>query len=212
MARPAGKLSWGPAEWRAWEEKQPERWELVGDEPTLMAGATPRHNDIAINIVTALRRMLRGGPCRAYTSDVKTFHPSGRWAYPDVVVRCGERLDREPGIEDAVVAVEVLSPGTEGYDLDRKRWLYVGMPSLRHVLYVAQDEPRVELYSREADGSWRSVYLSGLEAVARIEALGVELGLAEIYDEIPFPPPPEASAAEAQVEAAKESSTIRAKP
>jgi Uma2 family endonuclease len=212
MARPAGKLSWTPAEWRAWEETQPERWELVGDEPRLMAGGTPRHNDITINIVTALRRMLRGSPCRAYTSDVKTIHPSGRWVYPDVVVRCGERLDREPGIEDAVLVVEVFSPGTENYDIAGKRWLYVEMPSLRCILYVAQDRPQVELHSREPDGSWRSLYLNGLEVTARIEALGLELGLAEIYDEIPFPPPAEASAAEAQVEAAKESSRIRTKP
>jgi Uma2 family endonuclease len=210
MARPAGRLGWTPAEWRAWEETQPERWELVGDEPTLMAGGTPRHNDISGNIYIALRRLLRGRPCRPYMTDVKTIHPSGRWVYPDVVVRCGERLDREPGIEDAVLAIEVLSPGTENHDLDRKRWLYVEMPTLRHVLYVAQDRPMVELYSRSEDGSWRSLYLTGLEGAARIDGLGLDLALAEIYDDIPFPPP--ASAEEAQAEAAKESSRTKAKP
>ncbi|MEK0082782.1 Uma2 family endonuclease [Benzoatithermus flavus] len=212
MALPAEKLGRTPAEWRAWEEKQPERWELVGDEPTLMAGGTPRHNDITINIVTAFRRMLRGSPCRAYTSDVKTIHPSGRWVYPDAVVRYGERLDREAGIEDAVLAVEVLSPGTESHDTQNKRWFYVEMPTLRHVLYVAQDRPRVELYSRGENGTWQSRSLSGLEAVVRIDTLGLELPLAEIYDEIPFPSPAEASAAQAQVEAASDSSTMAAKP
>ena len=89
MVEPAGSLRWTPAEWRAWEERQPERYELIADEPTLMAGGTARHNDICLNIVTELRRKLRGGYCRAYMADMKTVHPSGRWSYPDVVVRCG---------------------------------------------------------------------------------------------------------------------------
>ena len=186
MAEPAGSLRMTPAEWRNWEERQAERYELIGGEPTPIAGGTARHNDISLNIVTALRERLRGGPCRAYMADMKTVHPSGRWSYPDVVVRCGERLDRETGIEDAIVAVEVLSPRTGNYDLDSKRWFYVELPSLRHVLFVAQDRPRVEVYSRAEDGTWRSVFLTDQAHEAHLDAIGVMLPLAAIYDEIGF--------------------------
>lgn len=186
MAEPAGNLHMTPAEWRDWEERQAERYELIGDEPTLMAGGTARHNDISLNIVTALRERLRGGPCRAYMADMKAVHPSGRWSYPDVVVRCGERLDRETGIEDAIVAVEVLSPRTGNYDLDSKRWFYVELPSLRHVVFVAQDRPWVEVYSRVEDGTWRSVFLTDQAHEAHLDAIGVMLPLAAIYDEIAF--------------------------
>jgi Uma2 family endonuclease len=189
MASPAPKANLTPAEWRAWEERQPERWELVHDEPTLMAGGTARHNDITINIATALRARLRGKPCRVYMTDLKVLHPSGRWTYPDVVVRCGERLSRETGFDDPVVIVEVLSPGTENYDLQAKRWLYAEMASLKHLVFVAQNRSMVELVTRAEDGSWRSVFLTELTHAVRLDAIGAELSLAEIYDEIPFPRP-----------------------
>jgi hypothetical protein len=65
-------------EWLAWEEAQPERYELLWDEPTLMAGGTVRHSSITLNIAALLRERLRGGPCRVQ-ADVKVGLPDGRW-------------------------------------------------------------------------------------------------------------------------------------
>ena len=33
-------------------------------------GATDRHEEIALNLATALRAHLRGGPCRVYKGDL----------------------------------------------------------------------------------------------------------------------------------------------
>lgn len=194
MARALNERKRTPAEWLAWEERQPERWELIGDEPVMMAGGTLRHNAIAGNIYTALRERLRGGPCRPYIADVKARHPNQRWSYPDVVVRCGEQRDTDTVVDDAVVVVEVLSPGTESYDLQGKRWFYIGMPYLRHVLYVAQDQMFAELYSRAEDGTWNSVFFASTAPSIPITALDIDLPMAAIYEEIEFPPPETAEA------------------
>ncbi|MEK0084744.1 hypothetical protein [Benzoatithermus flavus] len=37
------------------------------------------------------------------------------------------------------------------------------------------------LVSREPDGSWRGVFLTRLDDTLRIEALGIEIGLAGLY-------------------------------
>jgi Uma2 family endonuclease len=205
MAQPAHKPTRSPAEWLAWEEQQPERHELLWDEPTLMAGGTDRHAGIAVNVVAFLRDRLRGGPCRV-RADVKVAISGGRWVYPDAFVRCTPRRGGETIVDDPVVVVEVLSPGTLIYDTNEKRWAYQEIPSLRHLVLVAPDRPKVEVATRAEDGTWRSVFHLGLDAEARLDALGLSLPLAAVYEEVDLP-----SAASAQNDAASEASTTPAK-
>jgi hypothetical protein len=49
------------------------------------------------------------------------------------------------------------------------------------VLFVAANEPRVELAARGPDGTWVSRFFVGLEAMAPLESLDIELPLAELY-------------------------------
>lgn len=175
-----------PAEWRAWEEQQPERWEFVGDEPTLMAGGTDSHNAIAVNVASWLRERLRGRDCHVRAADVKVDLADGRWAYPDVFVRCGPRTGTETSFGDPLLIVEVLSPHTASYDLQPKRWAYQELASLRHLLFVAADRVKVEHASRAADGSWRSVFYTSLDQLVPLEALRLELPLIRIYEDVPL--------------------------
>lgn len=195
-----------PAEWLAWEERQPERYELLWEEPTPMAGGSVRHNDIALNMASALRGTLRGTGCRVNTGEVKVSLPTGKWLYPDLFVRCTPRLGTDTKIDDPVVVVEVLSPGTTAYNTNEKRWLYQEVPSLRHLVLVAQDRTKVEVASRDDDGTWRSVFHVGLEGALRLDAIDVTLPLAAIYEDIDFSPPAP-SADSAQSEIASEAST-----
>jgi len=47
-------------------------------------------------------------------------------------------------------------------------------------------EPVVEVASRDPDGSWRSVIHRDLQARLRLEALGVEIGLDEVFARVEF--------------------------
>jgi Uma2 family endonuclease len=186
MAEAAAKVRRTVAEWRAWEESQPERFELLGDEPRMMAGSSDSHNAITLNVASWLRERLRGRDCHVRAADVKVTLPSGRWLYPDVFVRCGPRTGRETAFGDPVLVVEVLSASTAGIDLGAKRWAYQELASLADLLFVASDRVKVEHAVPVGDGSWRSVFYTGLEQVVPLDGLGLALPLAAIYEGVPL--------------------------
>jgi Uma2 family endonuclease len=101
---------------------------------------------------------------------------------PDVLVRPdnppkGDPLSRE--CDDVIVAFEVLSQSTTSRDLRWKRAAYTGIPSLTHYVVVAQDAIDVVVFAREDGFSERR--LNALNAVLEFPALGISLGLSEIY-------------------------------
>jgi Uma2 family endonuclease len=107
---------------------------------------------------------------------------TGLATYPDASVVCGG-LERDVEDRDAlvnpVVLVEVLSPTTEAYDREEKFSHYRRISSLQAYVLVSQKEQRIELFTRNADGTWtlRDVR----EGAARIECIGCDLPLSEVY-------------------------------
>src|SRR4051812_4014709 len=77
------------SEFLAWEERQELRYEFDGFAPVAMTGGTRAHETIQMNLAAALVGRLRGGPCRAYGSNLK-IEVAGRIRYPDAFVTCGE--------------------------------------------------------------------------------------------------------------------------
>ena len=93
----------------------------------------------------------------------------------------------DPPILTAPVAIfEILSPTTELLDRTEKRRDYQRLGSLRHYVLIAQDAPRVEVYTR-GDRGWRFEEIEGLVATLPLEALGIVLPVGEIYDGLQFP-------------------------
>jgi Uma2 family endonuclease len=170
----------------AWIQGQRERYEFVGGRLRMMAGGSEDHNDIQINLLTSLKRRLQGGPCKPNGSDllVRIDDLTGR--FPDASVTCG----REGGhaVTAPIAIFEILSPATELSDRTEKRRDYQRLESLRHYVLIAQDAPRIEVFGRSARG-WRFEEIEGLDAVLPLEALGITLPLAEVYDGLSFPAP-----------------------
>lgn len=81
------------------------------------------------------------------------------------------------------------SPGsTEGGD---KLDAYTTVSSLQQLILVSSKRRHVELYSREADGSFRRTALSGAGTL-ELASLSVALPLTEVYqgtDDLMAPPP-----------------------
>ena len=170
----------------AWVQGQRERYEFVGGRLVMMAGGSEDHNDIQVNLLAALKRRLRGGPCKPNGSDllVRIDEHTGR--FPDASVTCGR--EGRNYITAPVAIFEILSPATELLDRSDKRRDYQRLPSLRHYVLIAQDAPRIEAYTR-GRRSWRFEEVEGFDAVLALDAFGIELALAEIYDGLSFPAP-----------------------
>src|SRR5271155_5712678 len=57
-----------------------------------MSGGSPSHSSLAVNILSELRAMLRGGECKAFNSDLRVRVSGRMYAYPDISVVCGKLL------------------------------------------------------------------------------------------------------------------------
>jgi len=85
-----------------------------------------------------------------------------------------------------VLVIEVLSPSTAEDDQTEKRWVYQAITSLRQLVYVSPSEAKAELATREKDQSWRSVFVTGVDASLALACLDLGLPLAEIYEGMDF--------------------------
>jgi Uma2 family endonuclease len=119
-----------------------------------------------------------------HASNLKIVSRAGNASmYPELFVRCGPREGKRTRIEDAIVAVEVLSRRTAKDDLTRKRCAYTALPTMRGVVYASQDEPRLDLVRRRADGGFDDEVVEGLGAMLELPEVGVRLAMAEIYED-----------------------------
>ncbi|MEK6259865.1 MAG: Uma2 family endonuclease [Planctomycetota bacterium] len=175
------------------------RSQFFAGEMFAMAGGTPRHSRIKTNVGSLLNTLLRQGPCITYDSDLRLrVTETNLITYPDVSVVCGE-LQVDP--DDANTAlnptliVEVLSPSTEAYDRGAKFGHYRRIPSLREYVLVSQEEPRVERFLLNDDGTWTLAIANGLDESIELGSLGVTLPLSEIYSKVDFTTEPVASPA-----------------
>lgn len=155
MTRLAARSQLTAAEYLAWEREQVDKHEFHAGEVFAMAGGSPRHNWIAGNVQSALKRVL-DDRCFTFTSDQRIVFADGtRYVYPDASVVCGP-VTLQHGTSDVIVnptvLVEVLSSGTEQYDRGLKWEGYQNLASLTDYLLVAQHEVRVEQFQRAPNG------------------------------------------------------------
>ena len=167
------------------EAISPTKHEYLDGHVWAMAGGSPEHAAIAVNVAVLLSAALRDQPCRVYSSDLRVrVKATGLATYPDISVVCGklETDPDDPGGNTAVnptLLVEVLSPSTEDYDRGEKLAHYKRIASIREVLLVAHDEQRLELWTKTATG-WTLEVVRG-EASLQLHSLGCVLDLAEVY-------------------------------
>jgi Uma2 family endonuclease len=176
-------------EYLAAEEVAEFRSEYIDGVVRAMVGGTLEHGLIAQNVASEFKNGLRGGPCHVVSQGTHVrIERTERVFYPDVAVFCGE-VKRERRIRDLLlnpsVLVEVLSPSTANYDRGTKWENCRRIPSLQDYLLISQNEPRVERYTRHPDGMWLFSETTGLDATIRLDTIGVELAMRNIYEGVP---------------------------
>lgn len=175
------------AEYRAFEGSNPAKHEFLGGRIYAMAGGTPEHARLSVEVSTALRVALGRGHCKVYSSDLRIRIPAADLAtYPDVSVVCGEvevASDDPDACINPRLIVEVTSPSSEKYDRGEKLAYYQTLTSVQEVLLVSQDTPFLELH-RRTKGGWSRI--EGREhGVVELESVNVRLDVDELYGSVP---------------------------
>jgi len=179
-----------PEEFYRWPGEEGVRYELVDGFPVkAMTGASRRHDRIVVNALIALGSKLRGSPCRPSTDDISVATMNGNIRRPDVSVDCGDLPDTAFEATLPCLVIEVLSPSTRQTDLVRKLEEYKALPSLAYILLVEPDLPRVLLWWRAAGNLWELAQFDGLDGVIALPEIGVDLGMAELYEDVAFSDP-----------------------
>lgn len=131
-----------------------------------MSGGSLPHSRIALRLAAALMRALDESNCTVVNSDLRVqVAPRGPFVYPDITVDGGEAVladDYGDMLTNPIAIFEVLSPSTE----------------------ASQTEPRIEVFTRGAEGNedkWIFSDFVGTAGVCRLAALDCEIPLADIY-------------------------------
>jgi Uma2 family endonuclease len=161
--------------------------EFVDGQIVALAGTSLEHGVITQRIARSLGNQLQGRPCEVVSQGTLVTPRVGDNAFlPDVLVYCGgaqrERVRGSDLLLNPALVVEVLSPSTAGYDHVTKGDNYRRITSLQDYLLVSQDRPRIQQYTRHGEGFWLFSEVAGQDEEIRIEALGVTLRLADIYE------------------------------
>lgn len=175
------------------EKNSEERLEYYDGNVWSMAGASPIHEEISVNLSTALKNALRGRSCRVFGSNLRVKVPVYEpYRYPDVTALCGEPIYEEfYGLQmliNPALIVEVLSDSTKSFDLNEKFTYYKSIESFTEYLLIEQDRPHVILYTKQSADAWLQREFGSLEDKFYLSSLECEISLADIYENIEFKP------------------------
>lgn len=175
------------AEYLESEKDSPGRHEYVDGQMYAMAGASDRHNRIALNLASRLNDHLNSGSCEVFIADMKVTVDPVVYYYPDVAVTCDP-----PGGDPYVrtqprLIIEVVSPSTERTDRHEKLFAYRRVPSLQEYVLVLQDRMQVEVYRRQSGEEWTREIFTQSEDHVHFASVGFTLSVSAIYRNVRWP-------------------------
>jgi Uma2 family endonuclease len=164
-----------------WVQGREERYELDRERVIMMTGGSRAHWQIAANLFRALD--ARVDPEKwAVLPEFGIDLESESIRFPDVIVDIAGEAPKDLTATAPVLIAEVLSPSSERVDLGDKSAEYLRLPSLAAYLVLAQDQIKAWVWTRGAAGFAAGPdVLEGDNAAIRIEALGIDLPLGEVY-------------------------------
>ncbi|OHC75248.1 MAG: hypothetical protein A3G18_03145 [Rhodospirillales bacterium RIFCSPLOWO2_12_FULL_58_28] len=172
-------------EFLAWDGDADTRYELAGGEVFAMAPPSVAHGGIIVNLAINVGTKLRP-PCKAI-AEVGICLPDrdDTFYQADLAVSCSPRTPGEHYLEAPVVIIEVLSPGTAGFDRGTKVPDYRTIPSVREIALASSTEIKLEIWHRTPDG-WKVTDVVDEKAIICLASIDVEIPLSAIYDGVVF--------------------------
>jgi Uma2 family endonuclease len=187
MGHAAVRTGMSEQDYLEFERSSPERHEYADGEIFAMSGGTIEHSTVAANIIRDLGNALIGRGCRVLTSDMRINIPEARrYVYPDGSVVCARPEfadEKRDTLVNPRVIIEVLSDSTEAYDRGDKFAQYRTVASIQEYVLASQKEPRIEVFSRQADGAWMLRSYGPGESAA-ISSIGCALDVDRVYRDV----------------------------
>ncbi|MFQ4138766.1 Uma2 family endonuclease [Nodosilinea sp. PGN35] len=175
-----------------------DRHEFWDGEVRLMTGGTPDHNNIAGNLLVALKAALRGRPYRTFILDQRLWIPAcSVYTYPDVMV-VPQPLVLQTGRTDTVTnpcfIAEVLSNSTKSYDFPSetlrergdKFLAYRTIPTFQEYLLIDQYSVYVEHHVKTSPNQWLLSEYASPDVTLTFNSLNCQVTIADLYDNIEF--------------------------
>jgi len=169
-------------EYLEFEERSATRHEYVNGFVHAMNGASTAHNRIQTRLYKAIDKSLAEGPCEIFVAGqmLKVDTASDKqFLFPDLMVSCDSEGWREKWLLNPRLIIEVLSPSTQDIDRREKAATYRRIPSVEEYVIAAQSSWQLTILRRSED--WLPKVVSGPEAVAEFQSLGISVPLAEVY-------------------------------
>ncbi len=163
------------------QHSQDVHYEYLEGELHMLAGGSPNHSIIAMNLAGILYSLLEDKPCIAYNSDMQLQLSEARYVYPDITITCDPR-DQAP--EDSrlhypSVIIEVLSPSTEAVDRGKKLLYYQAHPTIQEYIMIDSQSILAEVYHREKSRWSFSRYR--LQDEIEVESLDIRFLVRDVY-------------------------------
>ena len=164
-----------------------ERYEYLNGEVFALADSTVNHSRISGNVYFALSNHTRTSRANfeILPTDAKVFlETSNAYFLPDIMAICGPVSysdEKESGVTNPILIVEVLSKETAQFDRGEKFFRYRQISSLQEYILIEQHQPLIDQFQRQADNSWKLTSVSGLENQLTIHSLGATIPVKEIY-------------------------------
>ncbi|NHC34485.1 Uma2 family endonuclease [Scytonema millei] len=155
-----------------------------------MTGGTPDHNDIASNLVVALKLALRSKPYRVFITDQRLWiGDRNLYTYPDVMV-VEKPLQFKEGRTDTLVnpcfIAEVLSKSTRDYDRGEKFVAYRTINNFQEYLLIDQYSIHVEHYVKTAANQWLLSEYNDPNVTLSFKVLDFQIQISDLYENIEF--------------------------
>jgi len=122
---------WTYADYKTWELKPGERWEIIYGEAYAMSAPNAYHQSILGEMFKQIAVFLTGRECKAYPApyDVRLFweedESDDTVVQPDISVVCAKEKRGAEGCRGAPdFVVEILSPSNTAIEMQRKFNLY----------------------------------------------------------------------------------------
>ena len=177
------------ADYKAWELKPRERYELIHGVAYAMAAPNTVHQRILITLGSEFHNFLKGKPCEVFIApfDIRLFYEEDETddtvVQPDVVVICdSKRLGTEGGRGAPDLVVEILSPSNSAIEMERKRLLYQDA-GIREYWIVDPRNKNVNINLLK-NGKFKQETLFINDTICSTVLSGLKMPLSTIFDEI----------------------------